>query len=180
VSDAAAELGQDFGVDAVGLLQASAGAGELAGALGIDQRHRNAGQEQLDGQAAVKPARGLDDDQLDREGSELGDQRGDAVGIVGHLDLLADGIDEAVERRLGDVDADDDYVGHSDCGRGRIMLHVHGGFPALRMRTTTRGGVRPAVRVKYTRPPTIRLRDGVANASARSICRRPPRRGMLD
>src|SRR4051812_42373478 len=49
------------------------------------------------------------------------------------------------------------------------------------MRTASRRGgrVRPAVRVEYTRPPTITLRDGVLNARARSICRRPPLRGLL-
>src|SRR5207245_2321664 len=108
VFNAAAELGQDFGVDAVGLLQASGGAGELAGTLGVDQRHGDAGQEQLAGQAAVKAAGGLDDHQLDLERSELADQLGNAVGVVGQVDPLADGVEVAVEHRLGDVDADDD------------------------------------------------------------------------
>ena len=173
VSDAAAELGQAPGVDAVGLLQATRRAGELAGPLRVDQRDRDAGREQLAGQAAVQPAGRLDDDQLDRrERAQLRDEPDDPVGVVGYVDPLANGVEVAVEHRLGDVDADDD-------GNGRRIVFMHGGFPALRMRTAARGGVQPAVRVKYTRPPTISLCDGVLNTGTRSICRRPPRRGLL-
>ena len=66
-------------------------------------------------------------------------------------------------------------------GRGLLRngIVLHGGCPALRMRTASRGRVRPAVRVRYTRPPAIRLRDGVMSARARSICRRPSLRRLL-
>ena len=49
------------------------------------------------------------------------------------------GVDVAVERGLGDVDADDDRE-DGDAGRGlENGIVLHGGFPALRMRTAARG-----------------------------------------
>jgi len=43
-----------------------------------------------------------------------------------------------------------------------------------------RGRVQPAVRVRRTRRATILLRDGVPEgAGAPTICRPPPRRGLL-
>jgi hypothetical protein len=169
------EAGQNLRVDAVGFFQPSDGAGVFAGSLRIDQRDGDVGLEQLGGDLTVQSSGGLDEDELNLEIAETGEELCDAVVVVGQREALAGGIEIAVEGGLGHVDADDD-------GDGRIGLRgivLHGGFPALRMRTTAGGRVRPAVRVKYTRPPTILLRDGVLSAEARSICRRPSLRGLF-
>src|SRR5579871_1988828 len=93
----------------------------------------------------------------------------DATIIVGQRQAPSRRMKMAIERGLGDVDADE--------GRNRIVLH--GGYPALRMRTIPpERDVQPAVRVKYTRPPTIWLCDDVVNVRTRSICRRPTRRAL--
>jgi hypothetical protein len=80
----------------------------------------------------VQPAGRLDHPQLDLERGECGGQLRDAGVVVGHLQALAGGVNVAVERRLGDVDADDgareDRVAAMG---GRIVFVVHGGFPAL-------------------------------------------------
>jgi hypothetical protein len=170
----AAEGGQDGGIDAVGFFQLADRLGVRPGALGIDQRDADAGLDQFGGDLAVEAAGGFDDHQVDLQRSEVREELCDALGVVGQLKTLAGGIDVAVERGLGHVDADDE--GKSGiAGRGLLRngIVLHGGCPALRMRTASRGRVRPAVRVRYTRPPAIRLRDGVMNARTRSICRRP-------
>jgi len=100
---------------------------------------------------------------------------GDARVVVVDPEAQADGVDEQVELVLGHVDAGDRQ---GDVDQGFVL---HGGFPALRMRTAPPGRrVQPAVRVSRTRRTTITLRDGVhAGAPARPICRPPPLRGLL-
>ena len=114
-------------------------------------------------------------DQLHIKLAETGEKLRDAVIVVGQLQVLAGGIKIAVERRLGDVDADDGE--RSGIAMSGIVLH--GGYPVLRIRTAPRGRVQPAVRVKYTRSPVILLRDGVMNAWTRSIYRRPSLSGLF-
>src|SRR4029079_17369773 len=102
--------------------------------------------------------------------TQLVDQRR-APGVVVGDDGQASGgkVDEDVQLVLGDVDADD--------GSGGTIV-LHGGVPALRMRTAPPGArrVQPAVRVSTTRPAAIPLRDGVrrGDAGARSSYPRAP------
>jgi len=175
-ADGAGELGEDAGVDRVGLLQPPGSAGELADALGVDDGDRDARVEQVGGEAAVVTPGGLDADEGGVDPPQLGEQRRASGVVVGEGEAAAGKIDEAVQLVLGDVDADDD-------GPKRTIV-LHGGVPALRMRTTPRRGprrVQPAVRVSTTRPAAILLRDGVrrSGVGTRSIYRRPPPARLL-
>jgi hypothetical protein len=168
-------------VFSVGLLQPPRGFGEGADLLGVDDGHVDAGLQKGGGDPAVVPPRRFDDDQADLVLEQRLDEPGDARVVVADAEVPLDGVDEQVELRFGHVDAGD--------GRGGVgqRFVLHGGFPALRMRTAPRGRVRtparrvqPAVRVSRTRRATIKLRDGVhAGARARTICRPPPLRGLL-
>ena len=77
------EVGQDLGVDPVGLGQPAGGLGEVAGLAGVDRGDRDAGDLQGGDQGQLQAAGGLDDDQGRGQGLEPGDQGGDAGRVVG-------------------------------------------------------------------------------------------------
>src|SRR5215212_2988078 len=168
----AGEGGQQPAVDVVALLETAHGAGKLAGPLRVDDGDLDAGIEQFGSAAPMIASGGFDEHQADVGSAELLDELCDATLVIDNAEGLVDDIDEAVQGGLGNIDAGDGL-------NGRFLLH--GGLPALRMRTVhgLRLDVQPAVGVRSTRPATITLRGGVVSTWARSICRRPPRSKLL-
>ena len=148
---------------------------------GIDQGDGHAGLEQFRGDAAVQASGGFDDHQLNAE------PRGARRGVwrcpcrrwpakdAGRWDRSSSRAwpwTRRCRRRWKETDRGDEPAGEMNRAAWWLPCLADANCVALRR-------VQPAVRVKYTRPPTIRLRDGVLNALARSICRRPPLRGLL-
>ena len=81
--DDLAEVGQDAGVDGVGLGELAGALGEVADLAGVDDDGGQAGGEQgADGGLLVRAGR-LEDDALGREGPRPGDEFVDAGGVVG-------------------------------------------------------------------------------------------------
>jgi hypothetical protein len=104
-------VGQDLGVDAVGLGQPAGRLGEVTGLAGVDGSGRYAGGLQCGHQGQLQAAGGLDDDQGRGEGLESGDQGGDAGRVVGVAGHLMTGPGGGIEVGLGDIDADEDRCG---------------------------------------------------------------------
>jgi len=165
--DLLGEQSQDAGIEAVGLGGQAQGPGKVPDPFGIDDRDAVAGIEEVGHEGAFIAASGFEDDQaalgLREELAKLLEPR----GVIGQRVRLACGEEVEIERRLGDVDADADQI-----------RAVHGDVPFLPMRARGRFGnlaAQATVRARFQRPATIQLRDGVWNAKARSICRRPLR-----
>ena len=142
--DPAGETRQYLGVDAVGLLQLAQGPGELPDPLGVDDAGGDAAGQQRGGEASVVSSGGLDDNQANPGGAKSIDQTSNGLlGVVEGEPLMERPVDEDVQRLFRDIDADDGLLRNG--WRRRIVLH--GGVPALRMRTGPgEGPVQPAVR----------------------------------
>ncbi len=165
--DLLGEQSQDAGIEAVGLGGQAQGPGKVPNSFGINDRDAVSGVEEVGHEGAFIAASGFEDDQaalgLREEFAELLEPR----SVVGQRVRLTCGEEVEIERRLGDVDADADQI-----------RAVHGDVPFLPMRARGRFGnlaAQATVRARFQRPATIQLRDGVWNAKARSIYRRPLR-----
>ena len=141
-ADGLGEVGQDLGVDAVGLGQPAGGLGEVAGLAGVDRGGRDAGDLQGGQQGQLQAAGGLDDDQGRGQGLEPGDQGGDAGRVVGVAGHLAAGPGGGVEVGLGDIDADEDRVWYPWVS---ALVRVIPACPVLVMRPGGQVTVRAAV-----------------------------------
>jgi hypothetical protein len=157
-----AEAGDDAGVQSIGLGQNAQAAGEVSDLAGIDHGHPVSGRYKRADQAVLVAARGFDYDQTTARVRQSSEQLPEARGAIrnGEALVLAEHTD--IERALGNIDT---YEG---LGSG-----VHEQVPVLRMRarsSQTWKTALAAVRVKFTRPATNLLRDGVIRTQARSIC----------
>ena len=106
--DDLAEVGDDAGVDGVGLGQLAHALGEVADLAGVDDDGgQPVGQQGADGGLLVRAGR-FEDDALGGEGPDPGDEFGDAGGGVGEAAAGRGGADVGVEVVFADIDADEE------------------------------------------------------------------------
>jgi hypothetical protein len=151
--DLLGEKGQDASIDAVGLGDQAEGLGEISGPFGIDHGDVMSLVEQVGNELSLIAAGGFENDAA---GGWVGEQLFKlpmTCGVVRQRVFLTGGKEVEVERGLGDVDSNPSEV-----------RAIHGSVPFLPMRARGRlGGLAaPAtVRVRFQRPATIQLCDGV-------------------
>lgn len=108
----AGELGQDSGVDGVGLGQLAQAFGEVADFAGVDQRSGEGGIEKSIEEGAFGAAGGFQDNQGGGRRLQGGDELLDAGGGVVEAPGLAGGIAaRQVQVGLGDIDSDEEAIG---------------------------------------------------------------------
>ena len=126
-------MGQDGGVDGVGLGELAGGAGEVADLTRVDDGDGDADGGEGGGDGHLESAGCFEDDEGDAQGQEPLDEVGVPGGVVGVLESTA-GVEGAVELGLGDVDANEEGRGH---GRKLREKDVRG-CSSLRMRFFTK------------------------------------------
>ncbi len=109
-------MGEDGGVDGVGLGQLSGALGEVADLAGVDDDGGQVGGEQGADGCLLVGAGGLEDDAFRRQGSHPGDELFDAGGVVVEAFPDAGGPGMGVEEVLADIDADQDAAHGTDSG----------------------------------------------------------------
>jgi hypothetical protein len=126
--DDLAEMGQEGGVDGVGLGELSGAFGEVADLAGVDDDGGQAGGEQgADGGLLIRAGR-LEDDPFGREGTHPGDELVDAGGRVVEAFGDGGGSDVGVEEIFADVDADQETAHQKDSRIHEGGTRTHG-FP---------------------------------------------------
>ena len=109
-------MGEDGGVDGVGLGELSGALGEVADLAGVDDDGGQAGGEQGADRGLLVGAGRFKDDALRREGLDPGDELFDAFGRVAEAAFGPGGAGTGVEEVLADVDADQDAAHGTDSG----------------------------------------------------------------
>ncbi len=150
--DQLCELGQDLGIDGIGLGPLSHAPGKITHLAGIDYDHGHTGTEQLGREGAFIAAGGLQDNRGDGMAAEGLTQLPVSLGGVGQIEFEDLGAGGHTEGVLGDIDSDIDGL-------------RHGTFPFLRMRTRRTSGpaVQTAVRAIPTGATRFPLRDGLGD-----------------
>jgi hypothetical protein len=100
-------VGQDHGVDPVGLGQAADGAGEIAGLPRVDDGDGQTGDLQRRGQRHLVAAGRLPDEESGLERGQPADEGGDALGVIGVGEGTAVGTEGGVQAGLGYVNAEE-------------------------------------------------------------------------
>lgn len=117
------QLGEQGGVDLVGLGQAADGLGESARLAWIDDGDGQAGFSQSGHDEALEPAGGFEDDGLGLEASELLGPLGEGLGGALDLAVLEWGAGAPIaEINLPFADVDTDVEGPLGSGGGRCKL----------------------------------------------------------
>jgi len=102
------EVGQDIGVDAVGLGQLARGSGEVSHLTGVDDGQRETSTDQRSGYRSFQIAGGFQHDQNRLESTQPLDQRFDSSLVVRELFSHARGTYTDIELCFGHVDSDKD------------------------------------------------------------------------
>ena len=126
-------VGQDTGVDGVGLRMLADRAGKVADPARLDDPDRHSGLGEGHDRRPLQPAGRLKQDQGRGRRLEPTNERGDPLGAVGQAEFLAIGPRGDVEMGLGDIDADESEHGFHERSPGfRRTTSRHG--PALPIR----------------------------------------------
>lgn len=149
------EMGEEFGIEGIGLGELSEGFGEVSGLAGIDDGDGESGVDEVTDEGAFVSAGSFDDD--DGDGGVLAETFGELFEtglIVGAGPSLGQGTNMDVELGLSDIDSD--VEGN--------LGSVDGTDPVLQIRTRgggSRGTVLAAVRAGTRGAAAIRLCGGV-------------------
>ena len=104
------EVGDDAGIERVGLGQEAGGAGEVPDLTGIDDGDREAGAGQRGRDGGFVAARGFEGDEGGRQGAQAVDEGGQSRLVVRDREGLPGGAHVDVELGLGDIEADEEVV----------------------------------------------------------------------
>jgi hypothetical protein len=105
-----AEVGDDGGIEGVGLGQQVHGFGKVANLTGVDDDGRKVRRQQSAEGGHLIRAGGLEDDPLGGMGLDPGRQFGDAGGRVGKTSAQIEWTNEGIEVIAGDINADDNAL----------------------------------------------------------------------
>ncbi len=158
-ADGLGEMGDDAGVDRVGLGEPSNGAGELAHLARVDNSDRQTGLGQRRGDDALVAAAGFHGDEPGPQRLETADQIGQAVRVGGASERGPAGAHMHVHAALGDIDADE-ALG------GRRLIHHPSSSMRARAQTTVRAYGQPAGATRSLAVSRTRTHSGYRPGSA--------------
>ena len=101
------EVGEDTGIEAIGLGELTGGAREVADLAWIDDGAGETGGGEFTGERGLQTTGGLEDDEGRLQREQVGDQSGDPGGVVGKRQLVARRTKGNVESRRRDINADE-------------------------------------------------------------------------
>ncbi len=157
--DGIGEMGDDAGIDGVGLGEPADRAGEFAHLTWVDDGDRQAGLGQRRGDDALIAAARLHGDELRPQRLQAARQVGQAVGVGRADEPGAVRANMHVDPALGDVDADETV------GGGRLIHHPSSSMRA-RAQTTVRAYGRPAGATRSLAASRTRNHSGYRPGSA--------------